>query len=72
MKCRLCDSDAIPKDEYCTLHRKAYDNIVSGFETWQKALDVSWKEYLSKLADNSLTGAVAKEVVKHMLSNGER
>lgn len=72
MKCRLCNGEAIPKDQYCSLHRKAYDNVASNFKTWQKALGVSWKEYLRKLADNPLTGDAAKEVVKYMLSTGEK
>jgi hypothetical protein len=72
VKCRLCYKATSKREEYCTLHRKALENVISGFKVWRKALGVSWKEYLSKLADNPLTGEAAKEVARHLLTAGEK
>jgi hypothetical protein len=34
---------------------------------WEKALKVSWMDYLVKISKNSLTGEWAKEVVKYLI-----
>jgi len=54
------------------LHKKACENIVRSYEQWRKALEVSWKEYLSQIANNPLTGEWTKEVVQHLLKSGEQ
>jgi hypothetical protein len=71
MKCRICEREAICESDYCKLHTKAYDNIVKRYDQWKKALEISWKEYLSEIAKNSLTGEWAKEVAKSLARNGE-
>jgi hypothetical protein len=57
---------------YCSLHNKAHENVVSKYEAWQRALSISWKEYLSEIADNPLTGELAKEIAERMLKTGEK
>jgi len=54
------------------MHLKAYENIVKKFGLWKKALRVSWKEYLSKINKNPLTGEWAKEVAEYLIRSGER
>jgi len=71
LKCKLCGKEATDKD-YCSLHNKAHENVVSKYEGWQKALGSSWKEYLSEIATNPLTGELAKEMAEHMLRTGEK
>jgi len=44
------------------MHLKAYENIAKKYDFWRKALKTSWKEYLSEIKQNSLTGEWAKEV----------
>jgi hypothetical protein len=43
---------------------KAYENIVKEYAFWRKGLKISWKEYLSEIEKNSLTGEWAKEVAE--------
>jgi len=45
----------------------AHSNIVSKFEVWKKALDISWVDYLVAVQKNSLTGEWAKEVVNYLM-----
>jgi hypothetical protein len=45
---------------------RAYENVVGKFECWKKALEVSWKEYLSEIVKNPLTGEWAKEVAEYL------
>jgi hypothetical protein len=58
--------------DYCAFHAKAHRNLVANYEQWKKALDISWKEYLREIAQNSFTGEWAKEVAQHLLLRGER
>ena len=70
MKCLVCDREAL--ENYCGLHERAYRNIVQNFEDWQRALGVSWKEYLKELVKNAYTGSWAKEVTEYLLKNRDR
>ncbi|MCL2287624.1 MAG: hypothetical protein FWC33_00335 [Candidatus Bathyarchaeota archaeon] len=70
-QCKIC-SRPIKENGYCNIHLKAYQNICEKFETWNKALEVSWMDYLINISKNSLTGEWAKEVVKHLIEDGSR
>ncbi|NIW16433.1 hypothetical protein GWM83_01870, partial [Candidatus Bathyarchaeota archaeon] len=59
MKCRICDRDAV--NDYCEPHEKAHKRVVQKYEIWEKAMDISWKEYLKEIAENSNTGSWARE-----------
>ena len=56
---------------YCDSHAKAYENITKNYEYWKKALEISWKEYLSEIAKNSFTGQWAKETAEYLKRNEE-
>ena len=71
MKCRICSREAI-ESKYCELHQKAHENITKKYELWEKALRISWKEYLSEIVKNSLTGEWAKEVADYLIKTGEK
>jgi hypothetical protein len=71
MPCKVC-SHPIKDKGYCSLHLKAYQNICKKFEVWEKALEISWMEYLANISKNSLTGEWAKEVVKHLIEDESR
>jgi hypothetical protein len=71
MKCRICSREAVERN-YCELHAKAYENIAKNYDKWKRALKISWKEYLSQIAKNPLTGEWAKEVAQDLLNNGEK
>ena len=68
MKCKTCHREAGERD-FCLLHLKAYEHIVKKYDFWRKALKISWKEYLSEIEKNSLTGEWAKEVANYLVSN---
>jgi hypothetical protein len=68
LKCKVCDREAIEKD-FCELHLKAYENIVEKYDVWRKALKISWREYLSEIEQNSLTGEWVKEVANYLINS---
>ncbi|MGB9959504.1 MAG: hypothetical protein ACPLKQ_03155 [Candidatus Bathyarchaeales archaeon] len=70
MKCKVCSKEAV-ENGYCELHAKAYENILSAYDVWSKALGSSWKEYLSEIVKNPFTGEWAKEVAEHLMKSGE-
>jgi hypothetical protein len=41
------------------------------YDVWRKSLKISWKEYLSKIEQNSLTGEWVKEVAKYLINSEE-
>jgi hypothetical protein len=51
---------------------KAYGSIVKKYDAWTRALNISWKEYLSEVVKNSLTGEWAKEVAEYLINTGEK
>ncbi|MEM3703546.1 MAG: hypothetical protein QXX79_03895 [Candidatus Bathyarchaeia archaeon] len=70
MKCVICNKEAV-ENGYCELHARAYHSIVKKYEVWKKALEISWKEYLSEIVKNPFTGDWAKEVAGHLIKIGE-
>ncbi len=71
MQCVICNRDAV-ENNYCELHIKAYESVAEKFQEWKKASGISWKEYLSEIAKNPLTGEWAKEVAEHLIKSGEK
>ncbi len=71
MKCAVCDREAV-ENSYCDLHARAYESVLKMYDAWRKALDISWKEYLSEIVKNPLTGQWAKEVAEYLMKIGER
>jgi hypothetical protein len=45
-------------------HAEAYNVIVKKYGKWKTALGISWKEYLSEVANNPLTGEWARALGK--------
>ncbi|MEM3824437.1 MAG: hypothetical protein QXH87_05830, partial [Candidatus Bathyarchaeia archaeon] len=70
LKCKICSKDAV-ESGYCELHVKAYEVVVKKYERWKKALEISWKEYLSEIVKNPLTGEWAREVAEYLIKSGE-
>ena len=71
MKCAICSKKAAT-DTYCKFHAKAYENITENYDHWKKAMEISWKEYLSQIAMNPLTGEWAKAVAIYLIENEEK
>jgi hypothetical protein len=70
LNCKVCEKEA-QENGFCTLHQRAYDNLMESYSLWRKALKISWQEYLSQVAKNSLTGDWVKEVAKYLIENEE-
>ena len=70
LKCKICDKEAV-ENGYCKSHGKAYENVMKTYSEWSKALEITWKEYLSRIAENPLTGEWAKEVAQHLTRKEE-
>jgi hypothetical protein len=68
LNCKICPRKPV-KNGFCQMHLKAYENIVEKYDFWRKALKISWKEYLSEIEQNPLTGEWAKEVANYLISN---
>ena len=68
MKCKACDREAVERG-FCLVHFKAYENVVETYDVWTKALKVSWREYLSEIEQNPLTGEWVKEVANYLINN---
>lgn len=71
MKCAICNREA-GESSYCELHKKAYESIVKKYDVWRKASEISWKDYLSEIVKNPLTGEWAKEVAEYLIKSGEK
>ena len=70
MNCNACNREAGER-EFCPFHLKAYENIVKNYDYWRKGLKISWKEYLSEIEKNSLTGEWTREVAKYLIKKEE-
>lgn len=69
MKCKICDKEAV--GAYCEEHERAHANLVKEYDAWKKALEISWKEYLSEVTKNPYTGSWVKEVAEHLIKSNE-
>ena len=52
-----------------TKKRARYENVVRSYDQWRRALDISWKEYLSQIANDPLTGEWTRQVVQHVMKS---
>lgn len=66
MNCKLCNREET-EGGFCGLHFMAYQNVVDKFAAWEKASNISWRQYLSEIQKNSLTGVWGKEVVNYLI-----
>ncbi|MEM4587097.1 MAG: hypothetical protein QXP17_00450 [Candidatus Jordarchaeales archaeon] len=52
---------------YCEKHQLAYENLKKQYPHWKKAFQISWQEYLRRVAENENTGQWAKEVADDLI-----
>ncbi|MFQ6075715.1 MAG: hypothetical protein ACE5Z5_06240 [Candidatus Bathyarchaeia archaeon] len=69
MRCAVCGRRA--EEEYCSIHKGAYKNVLRSYEEWKRAMDVGWEEYLKMLTENPNTGLWALEVCQHLTSKSK-
>jgi len=70
LKCKACERDAAKRD-FCLVHLEAYEKMVEKYVLWAKALKTSWREYLSEIEQNPLTGEWIREVASYLINNEE-
>jgi len=70
LNCKVCQRDFV-EGGFCEWHLRAYRNLVDRFPVWGRAMEITWKDYLSQIAENSSAGNWVKEVAKYLIENGE-
>jgi len=68
--CIICGRKS--EGRYCQLHKRAHANLVKGFETWSRAMDIEWRDYLKRVAEHQNTGKWVVEVCKDLLDQEGR
>jgi hypothetical protein len=68
MNCPICG--IVASNRFCPTHEMAYKNLLSAYEVWHQAIEISWRDYLERIKDNSNTGKWVKEVCTLMLNEG--
>ncbi len=66
-RCKICNM--LADGEFCELHKKAYEKLHREYDRWNKALQISWEEYLEKLKENEYTGVAIKEIIDYLLDH---
>lgn len=66
MQCPICGRK-VDEQGYCKLHAKVCNIIIKKYDRWRKAMEISWKEYLSEIVKNPLAGEWAREVAQHLI-----
>ena len=66
MECPICGRK-VDRPGYCKLHAEVCNVVMEKYDRWRKATDISWKEYLSEIAKNPLTGEWAREVAQYLM-----
>ncbi|RLI24210.1 MAG: hypothetical protein DRO52_05880 [Candidatus Hecatellales archaeon] len=67
MKCPICGREVIPGGSLCDRHTAAYRNLLEGFKTWSKAMEIGWKDYLKAIISNPAAGRWVKEVARRLV-----
>jgi hypothetical protein len=65
LKCPVCGRE-VGDEDYCRLHAEVYRILLKKYDLWKKAVEISWKEYLSEIVKNPLTGEWAREVAQYL------
>mgnify|MGYP005669257175 FL=1 len=67
MNCEICGRRT--KSRFCERHEEAYNSLLKTYEEWQKAMEISWEDYLKEIKENPYAGKWAKEVAEHLLAS---
>lgn len=66
-KCQICSEKRVKDSVYCEKHLLAYENLKKQYPYWKNAFQISWQEYLRRVAENENTGQWAKEVADYLI-----
>jgi hypothetical protein len=71
LQCPICGRKA-DEQGYCRLHATVRNIIIKKYDRWRKAMEISWKEYLSEIAKNPLAGEWVREVAQHLIETEDQ
>jgi hypothetical protein len=64
--CSICFQATSGK--YCAYHYRSFDKLVSGYESWKRALgEISWRNYLRKVIELQETGSSIRDIIQKEL-----
>jgi len=67
MSCPICGAPS--RNRFCSAHQMAFQNLLSVYEVWRRALEISWRDYLERVAGNENSGRWVQEVCAFLLLN---
>jgi hypothetical protein len=66
LNCPICSRE-VGERGYCRMLTVVCRVIIKKYDRWKKAMEISWKEYLSEIAKNPLTDEWAREVARYLI-----
>ena len=70
-RCSLCHRGREEGSEYCPYHMLALKKLEEAYESWRKALEVEWHDFIGIVSERSETGVWAKDVALSLLNAEE-
>ena len=72
-KCKVC-IEKTKKNNFCSLHNSAYQNIHERFNQWEVAYSnkITFQDYLKKLRTLPETGRAVQDVLEYLLKSKDR
>jgi len=67
MSCPVCGAPS--ERRFCSAHERAYQNLQAAYEVWNRALEVSWRDYLGRAERNANSGRWVQEACAFLLRN---
>jgi len=67
MNCPICGAPS--RNRLCPAHEGAYQNLLATYDVWRRALEVSWLDYLERVARNENSGRWVQDVCVFLLRN---
>jgi hypothetical protein len=68
-RCLCCEREREGDSDFCSLHGRAYANLLKGFRAWRAAIpSMGVSAYLSRVLEAEGTGSWAAEVARQLLS----
>jgi hypothetical protein len=66
-RCSICERRKHEKEQFCSLHNTALQNLQQAYEVWNEALsDIPRERYYSELEKCPETGLAVREVIKYL------
>jgi len=70
-RCSLCHRGREKGSKYCPYHMLALKKLEEAYESWRKALDIEWHDFIGIVSERPETGVWAKDVALSLLNAEE-